>query len=174
MVKILTHSRLFKFASVPDKVYSALRRGLPIHYVIERYGIKPYAAEKFDFNVILDEGASAIWSLLTGSTSVTPFDNSHSYIGVGDGTEPEDPSQTGLTGTNKYYKLVDSGYPMISGRCIVFRATFDTNEANFSWNEWTIANGPSDDAINLNRKQVSMGTKQLGEIWVLNITLCIE
>lgn len=174
MVRISTLAIVYKFSKLPVQAYNDLRRGAPVQHVIVRYGVKPYIIERFKSNVILDEGAAAIWRLLTGDTSVTPFDSNNSYIGVGDGTEPEDPSQTGLTGTNRYYKLVDSGYPMVSGRCIVFRATFGSDEANFQWNEWTIANGPSDDAVNLNRKQVSMGTKQSGEVWPLEAILCIE
>jgi len=90
------------------------------------------------------------------------------------GRQRRDPSQTGLQGTNKYYKIVDSGYPQISGTQIIFRATFGPNEANFSWNEWTVANGSSDAAVNLNRKVENLGTKSSGSTWVLQVTLSIS
>lgn len=125
-------------------------------------------------NVILDEGAEAIWRLLTGDTTVTPFNTDNACIGVGDGTNPEDPKQTGLTGVNTAYKLVDRGYPMVSARKITFRATFGPDEANFSWQEITVANGCSNDAVNLNRRQQDMGTKNSGDTWMAEVALEIQ
>jgi len=125
-------------------------------------------------NVFLNEGINFIWQAVTGASGLTFFNSANSYIGVGDGTAAADPSQTGLQGTNKYYKIVDSGYPQISGTQIIFRATFGPNEANFSWNEWTVANGSSDAAVNLNRKVENLGTKSSGSTWVLQVTLSIS
>ncbi|MHC1628477.1 MAG: hypothetical protein ACXQTI_06595, partial [Candidatus Nezhaarchaeales archaeon] len=85
-----------------------------------------------------------------------------------------DYSQTGLTGTNKYYKGMDTGYPVFgSARKATFRSTFGGTEANFTWNEWTVANGPDDTSINLNRKVESLGTKSEGSTWILTVELSI-
>jgi hypothetical protein len=43
-----------------------------------------------------------------------------------------------------------------------------------SWNEWTVANGSSDTAVNLNRKVESLGTKTSGATWVLQVELSIS
>jgi hypothetical protein len=57
---------------------------------------------------------------------------------------------------------------------VIFRSTFGTAEANFTWAEWTVANGNSDTAVNLNRKVESLGTKTSGATWVLQVELSIS
>jgi len=54
-----------------------------------------------------------------------------------------------------------------------FRATFGPNEANFDWREWTVANGDSDAAVNLNRKVQDMGRKIPGTTWAMEVQLKI-
>jgi len=123
--------------------------------------------------VFLNEGIAFIWQAVTGATGLTPFNGSNAHVGVGDGTAIADPSQTGLQGSNKYYKLVDSGYPIVSGNTVRFRATFGPDEANFEWKEWTVANGSSDAAVNLNRKVQDMGRKAPGSTWTIEVQLQI-
>ena len=43
-----------------------------------------------------------------------------------------------------------------------------------SWNEWTVANGDTDDAINLNRKVESLGTKAEGTTWIFTVELSLS
>jgi len=123
-------------------------------------------------NILLNEGINTIWTLVAGG-SATPFNSSNSYLGVGDSTTSESPTQTGLQATtNKLYKAVDSGYPIYgTNQKITFRATFNGSEANFAWNEFTVANGNSDSAVNLNRKVSSQGTKVSGQIWELTLEI---
>ena len=54
-----------------------------------------------------------------------------------------------------------------------FRSTFGDTEANFAWNEWTVANGSDDSATNLNRKVESLGTKSSGSTWIITVELSI-
>ena len=125
-------------------------------------------------NVFLNEGINLIWTAVCGG-SYTPFNASNAHIGVGDSDATESASQTGLQGTNKYYKAMDLGYPVYgSNQQAVFRATFNENEANFAWKEITVANGNNDTAVNLNRKVQDMGTKSQGSIWVATLTLSIS
>jgi hypothetical protein len=123
-------------------------------------------------NILLNEGINTIWTLVAGG-SATSFNSSNSYLGVGDSTTSESPTQTGLQATtNKLYKAVDSGYPTYgTNQKITFRATFNGSEANFAWNEFTVANGNSDSAVNLNRKVSSQGTKVSGQIWELTLEI---
>lgn len=125
-------------------------------------------------NILLNEGINnGIWPLVAGDASATPFDNAHARIGVGDGTDDEDATQTGLTGTNQFYKGMDAGYPTYgTNQEIVFQATFDENEANFDWNEWTVDNG-ADAGVNLNRKCENLGTKSTGT-WVLRVSIALS
>ena len=129
---------------------------------------------EFEKNVLLEEGINELWTLVC-SSSGTKFDNANSYLGVGDGTTAEDATQTGLQGTNKCYKAVDSGYPTYgTDKKATWKATFGENDANFDWNEFTVANGSDDSAKNLNRKVSSQGTKQSGQIWELTIEITIS
>ena len=164
-----TVTRVFVFEDPDGSIAKQLQNGASI----ERFIDKLRAVRTVEGNVFLNEGINFIWQAVTGATGLTYFDGANSYIGVGDGTAPEDPSQTGLQGANKYYKLVDSGYPQVSGNAVKFRATFGSNEANFSWKEWTVANGNSDAAVNLNRKVQDMGTKASGTTWTIEVQLQI-
>jgi hypothetical protein len=158
----------------PDGIIEKLgRQGIPAERIYEMYPDRLIDVKEVKGNVFLNEGIQFIWKAVTGQTGLTYF-GSNSCIGVGDGTAAEDPSQTGLTGTNKYYKQVDSGYPQLSGNSVIFQATFGSTEANFAWNEWTVANGCDDTYVNLNRKYAVMGVKQSGATWILQVTLTIS
>ena len=129
---------------------------------------------EFDGNLLLNEGINLIWTLVCGGSG-TAFNSTNSYIGVGDGTTAEAVTQTGLQGTNKLYKAMDSGYPTYgSSQQATWRATFGSADANFAWNEITVANGSSDTAVNLNRKVQSMGTKVSGAVWTAQLTVTLS
>ena len=172
--RIRTVTYVFKFWDPDGRVAKLCANGASIEGVLKELGDRLVETRVVQGNVFLNEGIEYIWKAVAGVSGLTPFDEANSHIGVGDGTTSEDPSQTGLTGSNKYYKKVDSGYPKIEGTKIVFRATFGPDEANFDWNEWTVANGPGDDYVNLNRKVESLGTKFQGTTWVLTVELSIS
>lgn len=170
--RIKTKTTVWKLGNVNEVVYRQLRAGRHVDEITKEYNI---TAEKKEIegNVFLIEGVNFLWRIARGDTGLTPFNEANSYIGVGDGTTPASSSQTGLLGTNKYYKKVDSGFPMITDNKITFRATFGGDEANFAWNEWTVANGSSDTAVNLNRKVETLGVKSSGATWVFQVELSI-
>ena len=125
-------------------------------------------------NVLLNEGINLLWTLACGGSG-TPWNNANAYIGVGDSDTAESADQTGLLGTNKAYKGMDSGYPQYgSNQQARWQATFGAAEANFTWNEITVANGSSDDAVNLNRKVQNLGTKASGTTWVAQLTITLS
>jgi hypothetical protein len=125
-------------------------------------------------NLLLNEGINALWTLVCG-TGETKFDNTNAYIGVGDSSTAASASQTGLqAASNKSYKAMDATYPTYgSSQKATWRSTFGTSDANFDWNEITVANGNSDSAKNLNRKVQAMGTKtvSVSRVVTLEITL---
>jgi len=166
-------ARVFKFRD-PDGLIARLgRSGVPADKLAEMFRDRLEEVKEVRGNVFLNEGINYIWRLVKGESGLTPF-GSNSCIGVGDGTTAADPSQTGLTGTNKYYKQVDSGYPTVQGTSIIFQATFGGTEANYSWNEWTVANGCGDIYVNINRKVEPLGTKASGATWILQVQLTIS
>jgi hypothetical protein len=131
-------------------------------YTIEDFDAKTgelIKQQEFHYNCLLNEGITALLNLLIGAAE-TAFNNSNANIGVGDSSTAEQASQTGLqASTNKLYKAMDTNYPSVQNQTVTFRSTFLESEANFAWNEITVASGTSDSADNLNRKTQNMGTK---------------
>lgn len=136
---------------------------------------KPYAVFVDDGNLALHEGLNFITTKMCDGTGAL-FSNANSYIGVGDSAAAVTANQTGLQAiTNKLYHAMDASYPTYgTNQQIVFRATFGPTDANFAWNERTVANGNSDAAVNLNRKVSSVGTKVSGETWIAELTLTLS
>ena len=131
---------------------------------------EPYEVSSFDGNLLLNEGITTLLNLLTGSTSTveTPFNNANSYLAVGNSSAAAAAGQTDLQGTNKY-KVMTATYPQIASQTVTFRATFGSTEANFNWREFSVANGASGAAKNLNRKVSLQGQKVSGQSWVLDL-----
>jgi hypothetical protein len=135
---------------------------------------RPYQISTIKGNVLLNEGIQAMLNLLTGISAPTQFSNAAAYIGVGDSSTGESASHTGLqAATNKTYKAMDASYPQRSNQTVTWRSTFASGDANYAWNEFTVANGNSDAATNLNRKVSAQGTKTTGQTWVVDIAITI-
>jgi hypothetical protein len=136
---------------------------------------KPYAVENIEGNLLLNEGINELWSLVCGTGGVK-FDATNAYIGVGDSSTAAAATQTGLqAATNKLYKGMDSTYPTYgTDQKAVWRSTFGTSDANFAWEEITVANGNSDTADNLNRKCQAMGTKASGTTWIVTLEITLS
>jgi hypothetical protein len=166
-------TRVFMFRDPDGRIARLLERGVPVEDAVMLFRDALVGRRLVTGNVFLNEGIQFIWKAVTGASGLTYF-GSNSCIGVGDGTAAEDPAQTGLTGTNKAYKQVDSGYPQLAGSSVRFRATFGPNEAAFAWNEWTVANGCGDGYVNLNRKAATLGTKPADATWVIEVMLSIS
>lgn len=133
----------------------------------------PFAVNKFDGNLLLNEGITELLTLLSGGGG-TAFNNANSYIAVGDSTTAEAASQTDLqAASNKTYKAMSATYPQVSGQSITFRSAFASGDANYSWQEFSVANGSSGTAKNLNRKVSNQGTKVAGQVWTLDVTITL-
>lgn len=124
-------------------------------------------------NIILDTGANEMLKLITG-TGGTAFSAANSYLYVGTDSTAENAAQTGIiaTGNNRAYATLDAGYPTVTGRQMVYRASFGDDQANFAWNEASIANGIGTNAVSMNRKVSSLGTKTTGT-WTLQISISL-
>lgn len=145
-------------------------------WIIEKYDkdLKLYEKEVIDGNLLLNEGIEELLKLLIGDTA-TAFSNANAYIGVGDGTTAADASQTGLVGTNKTYVAMDTGYPQVTGNVVTFSATFGPEEGNHAWREFTVCNGDSDTAKNLNRKvESALRSKVSPDTWVIRLQITIS
>jgi len=132
---------------------------------------RPYDVSEFLENVLLNEGIAVLQTLLIG-TGGTAFSNAAAYLGVGDSSTAAAAAQTGLqAASNKLYKAMESGYPSVSGQTTTWRSVFGSGDANFAWAEFTVANGNSDAAVNLNRKVSAQGTKTAGQVWTLDLAI---
>lgn len=173
--------------SVLEKIYSSLCKILGvsesgkwcINWTVEKFKDRvayesgtPYETCVAAQNVILDNGANYMLKIIGGIDEAVPFSNKNAMIGVGKDSTPENANQTKLQDSSAFYKKVESGYPQVSGRTIVYKATFDTSEANFAWNEFSIVNGDGVGGVALNRKVQPLGTKVTG-IWSLQITISV-
>lgn len=131
-------------------------------------------------NLLTIGGASALWHRVSGGTSVTVFDNTNAYLGVGDSTTAAANTQTDLQATtNKLRKAMDASYPQhtdsasnSAAMSITFRSTFGTSDANFAWQEWAVFNASTAGRM-LNRKVESLGTKVNTATWTLTLTLSL-
>ena len=122
-------------------------------------------------NLLLNEGIGVLETLLIG-TGGTTFSNANARLGVGDSATVAVATQTGLqAGANKLYKAMEAGFPSIAGNVTTWRSVFGGADANFAWNEFTVANGGSDASTNLNRKVSAQGTKTAGQTWTLDLAI---
>ena len=161
-----------KWLDPTGEVASFLKKGGSIEEARQKFSSLYLGQEEFEGNVALNEGLQLLIDIITGlDTTSNKWDNANARIGVGDGTTAEDPSQTGLQGTNKTFVGMDSGYPQRSGQTAKWRATFDGDTGNHSWQEFTVVNGSDDSATNLNRKVVDKGTKSAGETWTVTLEI---
>lgn len=167
-----------KFKDRDGKIYELLRSGAKVEDVVKLYPDAFISRETTEGNVALREGLYLLTGIISGiDTTSAKWDAANARIGVGNSTTPEDSSQTGLLGTNKAFKGMDTGYPQraasetASPQFVRWRATFGGNEANFAWNEFTVVNASDDTGKNLNRKVVSKGTKSSGETWTVELEI---
>lgn len=145
-------------------------------WTIEKYNaeMKLYDVEHIEGNLLLNEGISSLLTLLIGG-SETPFNNANAYVGVGDGTTEAAPNQTGLLGENKSYAQMDATYPQVSGNAVTFRATFGPTSGNHAWREFTVSNGNSYTAKNLNRKvETAQRFKVEPDTWVIQLQVTLS
>jgi len=161
-----TDSKTWDVLATVEKWHKAADRkaGLPPDEVVEKKD-----------NILLNAGITALLNLLTAQGGVTAFSNGNSYIGVGDSTTAAAAGQTALqASSNKDYQGMESSYPAVSGQTVTFRSIWASGEGNFDWNEWTVANGSSDSATNLNRKVAALGTKAGGSEWTLTVAITVS
>jgi len=160
-----------RFVDPDSKVATFLQNGGSIEEAIELFSYRYLGQESFEGNVALNEGLQELIDIICGLGSPTKWDNTNAYLGVGDSNATEDATQTGLQGTNKTFKGMDAGYPQRNGQTAEWRATFGANEANHSWQEFTVVNAADDTGKNLNRKVADKGTKSSGETWTLSLQI---
>jgi hypothetical protein len=166
-----TEWRIDKFKDPSDLIAKTLESGIRIEEAIAEAGENFLGCEVFEGNLGLNEGLQELIDCVCGLGTPTKWDESNARLGVGDGTASADATQTGLQGTNKTFKAMDTGYPQRSAQTTEWRATFGSAEGNHAWEEYTVVNAADDSGKNLNRKVESKGTKVSGETWTLSLKI---
>ena len=105
--------------------------------------------------------------------SITEFDNTNAYIGVGNGSGAFAKAQTDLQGASKFRQGMESTYPQRTTNVLTFRALFSTGDANFTWEEWGVFNASTAGTM-LQRKVENLGTKTSAQSWQFTVTLTVD
>jgi len=125
---------------------------------------------------LTNAGRNFIAEALINDDSPIFFNNTNAYIGVGDSdalaTAENIATQTNLQAAeNKDRKGMEDNYPSRTDNAITFKASFATEDSDFTWKEWGVFNHASA-GVMLNRKVESLGTKD-GGTWVLTVTVTV-
>jgi hypothetical protein len=153
-------------------------------FVVERrdpldIGLVPYDRVSGSGNLFTYGGVSLIWELVK-DVAVDAFDNTNSYLGVGDSNTAAAATQTDLqAATNKVRAAMTATFPthtdgttLATHAQIVYKSTFAAGTGTFTWNEFGLFNASSGGRM-LNRKVITGGAKGAGDSWTLAVTLSI-
>ncbi|MCJ7455824.1 hypothetical protein MUP07_03655 [Candidatus Bathyarchaeota archaeon] len=163
---------VFKFRDPENIIARQLWAGMTEESVIKKFPSALYEAPlRMPGNLLLNEGIDEIF-LLIASTGATLYNNANARMGVGNGTTPASPSQTGLQGASTAFKAMDATYPQVGTQKGIWRSSFGAAEANFAWEEMTIDNGSVRNR-NLCRKVQAMETKTSDVTWVARLDVTI-
>jgi hypothetical protein len=169
------HWRIDKFRDPENTIAEALHHGLTVREALRLHGDVYLGKVEMEANLALNEGLQEVIDLAFGLGTPIAFDDTNGHLGVGDSSAAAEATQTGLqAATNKLYKAFDDTYPVRTDQTVEARATFGADEANFAWEEYTLTNGSSDGAKNLNRKVESKSTKAAGETWTLSLQVAFS
>ena len=160
----------------------------PKHEDFLALGIEPDDTAHSEGNQLVTVGLDRLGKLITGQ-STTAFTSAQGIVGVGSGTTAWAATQTALAGdgstSSAYYQIADAA-PSASNGVISANCTYQSGNANFSWNEWcwiiatgTITAGGTlasvgTSPVMLNRKVQSLGTKANGSIWTLSAVITLS
>lgn len=133
-------------------------------------GNRPYEISTFEDNLLLNEGITRLQNLLIGGGG-TAYGNANAWLGVGNSSGSVSAVQTGLSGAAVAYRPMEGGYPSIANQTTTWRSVFDGANGNFSWQEFTVANGSGNAEENLNRRVSDQGIKASGTTWTLDLAI---
>ena len=127
-----------------------------------------------DGNQLENVGINELFTILCSASSGTKYDNTNSYLGVGESTDAFDATDTDLQGSSKVWVAMDATFPTYgTSQKAIWQSTFGSAVANQAWEEFAVGNA-SDGGDILNRKVVSLGTKSVGQVWVLTLTVTLS
>lgn len=136
-------------------------------------GKDPHSISEFEKNLLLNEGINELWTILCSSGG-TKFDNTNARLGVGNSATAAAATDTALLGASTLFKAMDGGFPTFGTlQKATWRSTFQSADANFAWEEFTVDNGATP-LKNLNRKVSAQGMKVAGQVWELTLEITLS
>lgn len=121
---------------------------------------------------MLNGARDVLAKLLIGDTQ-TLFNNANAHLGVGDSNTAFNVAQTDLqAAVNKLRKAMEPTYPQRAANVLSFRALFSTAEANFTWNEFIVANAAAAGDV-ITRKVEALGAKTVAASWQLTVDVTV-
>lgn len=163
------HWTIDKFTDPYNDIAKRLRSGASLDVL--RQLVAHTSQEDILGNCLLNIGISELWDIFIGN-SINIFDNDYAQIGVGNSNTAALANQTDLLGSSTEYVEMDVSYPLVSSQTVIFRSTFGSSEANFSWQEFVIKQSTS--GICLNRKVYNNGAKSSGMTWVVTVNIALS
>jgi hypothetical protein len=142
-------------------------------------GIKPYEEVFTDGNLVTTAGWGRITTLLNAGTG-NLITSTTARVGAGNGSTAAAIGDTDLSASsgssNRYFMTSTVTVP--SSAVLQFVAAFGSSDGNFAWSEWgidigtaTVSAGATVNAVLLNRKVASNGTKASGQTWTATATI---
>src|SRR6516164_5858453 len=145
-------------------------------------------------NLLVTEGLNQITSLIINSSTNFAFTNTKGLVTVGDSATAAAVGDTYVTATftgttNCYQNPNDASFPTQSNGVINSQSTYGSSVANFAWQTWGWAsfNGTaaanatpsahgtgSNQALLINHKVASLGTKGSGAAWVFSTSITLS
>jgi hypothetical protein len=144
-------------------------------------GYAPYDMNVTDGNLLTTAGLGRIATLVNAGTG-NLIASTTARVGVGNSSTAEAVGQTDLQAaagsTNRWFQTCTVTIP---SNVWTFAASFGTADGNFAWAEWgidigtaTVTSSNTVNAVLLNRKVASNGTKAAGQTWTATATITLS
>ena len=177
-IKWNAHMTIRKYDEAASDVAASAGLDSPTDEDFERLGVKPFEVVEVPRNLLTTAGIGRIVTLLNAGTG-NLIASTTARVGAGNSSTAEAVGQTDLQAaagsTNRWFQTCTVTTP---SNVLTFQATFGTADGNFAWNEWgidigtaTVTSSAVVNAVLLNRKVASNGTKASGQTWTATATI---
>jgi hypothetical protein len=140
---------------------------------------QPYETSVADGNLVTTAGWGRITTLVNAGTG-NLIASTTARVGAGNGSTAAAVGDTDLSAaagsSNRWFQTCTVTVP--SSNVLQFVAVFASADGNFAWNEWgidigtaTVSSAATVNAVLLNRKVASNGTKASGQTWTATATI---
>ena len=144
-------------------------------------GIRPYEVAVTPGNLLTTAGLGRIATLINAGTG-NLIASTTARVGAGNGSTAAAVGDTDLSAAagsaNRWFQTCTVTTP---SNVWTFAASFGSSDGNFAWAEWgidigaaTVSSGNTVNAVLLNRKVASNGTKASGQTWNATATITIS